>query len=106
VIDCDRTGPETSSVCLELRKKPGRWLSDPLRAKRAVPAVVKNPGVMTDLERQFSDLDNKFEADKKQLVADTRAADSRSKFYSTFALLFLGLAGLNLARLSLFPGKK
>jgi hypothetical protein len=103
-IDCDRTGPETSSACLELRKQPGRWLDNVQKTKASVP-VVKGPTPVTALDRKFSDLDTKFEADKKQIITDARNADSRSKFYSSFGLLFLVLAGLNLTRLSLTSKK-
>lgn len=103
-IDCDRIDPENSSVCLELRKQPGRWLDGVQKTKASAP-VVKSPTRVTVLERKFSELDIKFEADKKQIITDARSADSRSKFFSSCVLLFLGLSGLNLARLSLSSKK-
>lgn len=63
-------------------------LSDP-----AVDALMNG-----DAERQSISL--KFEADKNQVITKARTADARSKFYETFVLLFLGLSGLNLTRLS------
>jgi len=66
---------------------------------RIVPLI--NSSVAADITA----LNNQFEADKKMLVAEMRGADKRSRFYQVFVLLFLGIAGLNLARLSLFSKK-
>lgn len=103
-IDCDRSGPETDSVCLELRKQPGRWLQETEKMKAAMQRVAQHkPAAVPDYDAQLSDLDSKFETDRNRLIAEARSADARSKFYQTFVLLFLGLAGLNLARLSFTP---
>jgi hypothetical protein len=59
-----------------------------------------------DYDGEVANLTAQFETDKKKIVETQRGADTRSRFYQTFVLLFLGLAGLNLARLSIFPGRK
>jgi hypothetical protein len=61
------------------------------------------PTILAELDKKLAALDEKFDVDKKKVVGDARGADSRSKFFQTFVLLFLGLAGLNLARLSFAP---
>lgn len=102
--DCDRISAEMRSACLEYRKQPGRWLDSVQKTQASAP-VKKRPDLVTDFERKFSDLDARFESDKQQIVANERSTDSRSKFYQAFALLFLGLAGLNLTQLSLSSKK-
>lgn len=64
-----------------------------------------NGQVITSADKSFETLDLKLEADQKQTVIDLQKADTRSRFYRTFVLLFLGLAGLNIVRLTLFSSK-
>ena len=64
-----------------------------------------NGQVITSVDKSFETLDLKLEADQKQTVTDLQKADTRSRFYRTFVLLFLGLAGLNIVRLTLFSSK-
>ena len=64
-----------------------------------------NGQVITSVDKSFETLDLKLEADQKQTVTDLQKADTRSRFYRTFVLLFLGLAGLNLVRVTLFSSK-
>jgi hypothetical protein len=64
-----------------------------------------NGQIITSVDKSFETLDLKLEADQKQTVTDLQKADTRSRFYRTFVLLFLGLAGLNIIRLTLFSGK-
>jgi hypothetical protein len=74
----------------------------------AAPQKVRfdlNGQVITSVAKGFETLDLKLEADQKQTVIDLQKADTRSRFYRTFVLLFLGLAGLNIARLTLFSSK-
>ena len=65
-----------------------------------------NGQVITSVDKSFETLDLQLEADQKQTIADLQKADVRSRFYRTFVLLFLGLAGLNMVRLTLFSPKK
>lgn len=65
-----------------------------------------NGQVITSIDKSMETLDLKLEADQKQTVIDLQKADTRSRFYRTFVLLFLALAGLNIVRLTLFPLKK
>lgn len=64
-----------------------------------------NGQVITSADKSYETLDLKLEADQKQTVTDLQKADTRSRFYRTFVLLFLGLAGLNIVRLTLFRTK-
>jgi hypothetical protein len=64
-----------------------------------------NGQAITSVDKSFETLDLKLEADQKQTVTDLQKADTRSRFYRTFVLLFLGLAGLNLVRVTLFSSK-
>lgn len=64
-----------------------------------------NGKVITNVDKSFETLDLQLEADQKQTVTDLQKADARSRFYRTFVLLFLGLAGLNIVRLTLFSAK-
>jgi hypothetical protein len=64
-----------------------------------------NGQAITSVDKSFETLDLKLEADQKQTVTDLQKADTRSRFYRTFVLLFLGLAGLNMVRLTLFSPK-
>lgn len=111
LIDCDRVPSGKYD-----RKMP--WgCSDESKAENRVKTAQKikvtppseRPGVvpamLTDTNDQLTNIDVKFETDKKTVIAEARSADSRSKFYQAFVLMFLGLAGLNLARLSLSPKK-
>jgi hypothetical protein len=78
------------------------------KIKTADPAPIRfdmNGQVITSVDKSFETLDLKLEADQKQTVADLQKTDTRSRFYRTFVLLFLGLAGLNLIRLTLFSSK-
>ena len=58
-----------------------------------------------DVEKGIADLTVKFEADKKKMVEDARTADLKSRFLPAFGLLFIGLGGLNVVRLT-FLSKK
>jgi hypothetical protein len=71
------------------------------------PSPLRDPGVDAFMngDQALQTLNLKFEAEKEQIISDSRAADSRSKFYPAFVLLFLGLAGFNLVRLSLSSKK-
>jgi hypothetical protein len=64
-----------------------------------------NGQAITSVDKSFETLDLKLEADQKQTVTDLQKADTRSRFYRTFVLLFLALAGLNIVRITLFSGK-
>jgi hypothetical protein len=58
-----------------------------------------------DVDKGVADLTVKFEADKKSLVENVRAEDSKKRFIPAFALLFIGLGGLNVVRIKLFSKK-
>ena len=58
-----------------------------------------------DVDKGIADLTVKFEADKKTMVEDARSADSKTRFIPAFALLFIGLGGLNVVRMKLFSKK-
>jgi hypothetical protein len=113
LIDCDRvpTGKYDGKIPYGCSEEGKREAAEDARAynqvKTAVPAStpVMVPTILKDLDNKLSALDAKFDADQKKVVADARSNDSRSRFYQSFVLLFLGLAGLNLARLSLSPKK-
>jgi hypothetical protein len=68
-----------------------------------MPANFKPPTMNVD--QQIADLTVKFEAEKKSLVENARAADSKSRFIPAFALLFVGLGGLNVVRMKPFSKK-
>ena len=78
------------------------------KLKASMPQKVRfdmNGQIVTNVDKSFETLDLQLEADQKQTVTDLQKADTRSRFYRTFVLLFLGLAGLNIARLTLFSSK-
>jgi hypothetical protein len=58
-----------------------------------------------DVDKGIADLTVKFEADKKTMVEKARSADAKSRFIPAFALLFIGLGGLNVVRMKLFSTK-
>lgn len=58
-----------------------------------------------DIDKLIADLTAKFEGDKKKMVEDAQAADAKSRFFPAFALLFMGLGGLNAVRIK-FLSKK
>ena len=58
-----------------------------------------------DVDKGIADLTVKFETDKKTMVEDARSADAKSRFIPAFALLFIGLGGLNVVRIKLFSKK-
>jgi hypothetical protein len=58
-----------------------------------------------DVDKGIADLTVKFEADKKKMIEDARAADAKKRFIPAFALLFIGLGGLNVVRIKLFSKK-
>jgi hypothetical protein len=58
-----------------------------------------------DVDKGIADLTVKFEADKKKMIEDARAADAKRRFLPAFALLFVGLGGLNVVRIKLFSKK-
>jgi hypothetical protein len=64
-----------------------------------------NGKIITNVDKSLETLDLKLEADQKQTITDLQKADARSRFYRTFVLLFLGLAGLNIVRITLFSAK-
>jgi len=76
----------------------GRALPPP-----GIPANFKPP--IMNVDQQIADLTVKFEAEKKSLVENVRAEDSKKRFLPAFALLFLGLGGLNVVRMKLFSKK-
>jgi hypothetical protein len=113
LIDCDRisTGKYDGRMPYGCSEEGKRETAEHLKTYNKIdaPAPAKSPGmvpiVLKDLENKQAALDAQFDVDQKKVIADARGADSRSKFYQTFVLLFLGLAGLNLARLSFSPKK-
>jgi hypothetical protein len=58
-----------------------------------------------DYDGELKNLDAQFETDKNKIVAEIRAADSKARVLPASALLFIGLFGLNFARLK-FTSKK
>jgi hypothetical protein len=58
-----------------------------------------------DVEKGIADLTVKFEADKETMVDSARSADAKSRFIPAFALLFIGLGGLNVVRMKLLSKK-
>lgn len=59
-----------------------------------------------DFDGELANANAQFEAEKKVVIDNARGAERKSRFIQTLVLLFLGLAGLNLVRISIFPGKK
>jgi hypothetical protein len=105
--DRDNTGlhAECHDQAENFRQAQAAYLE---KFKTAIPQKVRfdlNGQVITSVEKGFETLDLKLEADQKQTVTDLQKADTRSRFYQTFVLLFLGLAGLNIVRLTLFSSK-
>jgi hypothetical protein len=76
----------------------GRVLTPP-----GIPANFKPP--VMNVDQQIADLTIKFEAEKKSLVESVRAEDSKKRLIPAFALLFIGLGGLNVVRMKLFSKK-
>lgn len=115
-LSCERLGPGDSestgihSECAELADSVRQAQEASLKKlKASIPTKVQfdmNGQVVTNVEKSMETLDLKLEADQKQTVIDLQKADARSRFYRTFVLLFLALAGLNIVRLTLFPLKK
>jgi hypothetical protein len=52
-------------------------------------------------EQQTNLITAKYENDKKEVVAGIRSADSKKKFFPALAILFIGLAGLNVFRMKM-----
>lgn len=115
-LNCDPTsdgyngGPGRYNKCAENYEK---WREDQEASVKKVKAAVQqkigfdmNGQIITNIDKSFETLDLKLEADQKQTIVDLQKADTRSRFYRTFVLLFLGLAGLNIVRLTLFPLKR
>lgn len=80
-----------------------------------MPVYTPPPPVEIDLEgiipkRNFDgeiqNLTAEFETEKKVVIDNARSAERKSRFTQTLVLLFLGLAGLNLVRISIFQGKR
>jgi hypothetical protein len=114
-INCERLAPrdrdntgihgECADQAENFRQAQAAYLE---KFRAAVPHKVQfdlNGQVITSVDKGFETLDLKLEADQKQTVIDLQKADTRSRFYRTFVLLFLGLAGLNIVRLTLFSSK-
>ena len=114
-LDCQRLAPrdrdstgihgECADQAENFRQAQAVYLE---KLKAAVPQKVQfdmNGQVITSVDKGFETLDLKLEADQKQTVTDLQKADTRSRFYRTFVLLFLGLAGLNIIRLTFFSSK-
>lgn len=69
---------------------------------------IPDPSAMmpkSDYDGMLKNLDAQFETDKKKIVGDIRAADSKSRFPLAAFALFMGLGGLNFVRLKLFSKK-
>lgn len=70
------------------------------------PGIPANFNIPTiNVDQEIASLTVKFEAEKKRLVEDVRAEDSKKRFLPAFALLFIGLGGLNVVRIK-FLSKK
>ena len=117
-INCSQTSGSfqgsTASVCnAGMQQAMEKWAKE---NNRYVPNLetqteshpITDPVIgakMTDANKNISDLDAKFEGDKKKAIEDLKSSDRRGKFLPAFMLLFFGLAGLNIARISLFRKK-
>ena len=58
-----------------------------------------------DYDGELKNLTAQFERDKSKVIADIRAADSKSRFPLAALALFMGLGGLNLVRLKVSSRK-
>lgn len=101
-IDCDRKDAVIAMICSEAGRKDAKEYG---KMEEKIQPVVNKADSSASIDNSITDLNTKFESEKKKIVAEARATESKSKFYEVFVLLFLGLAGLNIARLSLFQKK-
>lgn len=65
-----------------------------------------NKQELKDIEAKLLDMDVKYTSERKHTISLLQKADSRSRFYRSFVLIFLVLGGLNLFLFTVLSGRK